>query len=102
MNIHNFSEIMLAFTLISICLLMRSFFVSGPLLGPIDSVITGSLSRLGQQPTTQPDRQRFYPRKSMSIQFIVYESLEGTWRFSKRKAISKSLYRIVQSVLTDE
>ena len=32
--------------------------------------------------------------------FIKYESPEGTWRFSK-KAISKSLYRIVQSVLTD-
>ena len=29
-----------------------------------------------------------------------YESPEGTWGFSK-KAISKSLYRIVQSVLTD-
>ena len=30
-----------------------------------------------------------------------YESPEGTWEFSK-KAISKSLYRIVQSVITDK
>ena len=30
----------------------------------------------------------------------IYESPEGTWGFSK-KAMSKSLYRIVQSVLTD-
>ena len=32
--------------------------------------------------------------------YMWYESPEGTWGFSK-KAISKSLYRIVQSVLTD-
>ena len=32
---------------------------------------------------------------------VRYESPEGTWGFSK-KAISKSLYRIVQSVLMDK
>ena len=31
---------------------------------------------------------------------LKYESPEGTWVF-KKKAISKSLYRIVQSVRTD-
>ena len=34
------------------------------------------------------------------IYMYIYESPEGTWRFSK-KAIRKLLYRIVQSVLTD-
>ena len=32
---------------------------------------------------------------------VCYESPEGTWGFSKKKNISKSLYQIVQSVLTD-
>ena len=35
------------------------------------------------------------------IIYRLYESPEGTWGFLK-KAISKSLYRIVQSVLTDK
>ena len=33
--------------------------------------------------------------------FINYESPEGTWGFKKKAILSKSLYRIVQSVLTD-
>ena len=36
-----------------------------------------------------------------STKALKYESPEGTWGFSKKKAISKSLYRIMQSVLTD-
>ena len=42
----------------------------------------------------------FASRKSINFA-VHYESPEGTWGLSK-KAISKSLYRIVQSVLTDK
>ena len=38
-----------------------------------------------------------FPSKPLSM----YESLEGIWRFSPQKAVSKSLHQIVQSVHTD-
>ena len=61
--------------------------------------VSATVRRLGRS------RDLLYPpstkfRGYIGITLSVYESPEGTWGFSKT-AISKSLYRIVQSVLSD-
>ena len=63
----------------------------------------GSLNRKINNFHYMPDYKK-YLRKRLVVPIVgekKYERPEGTWGFSKKKAISKSLYRIVQSVLTD-
>ena len=66
-----------------------------------ENELSNSRERIRGERITNPWERLFRKSPCPFRAFVPYESPGGTWGFSK-KAISKSLYRIVQSVLKDK